>query len=263
MAPLDAVSDLSICGSGQAIGGARARRGVTATSQTQRRAWASRRPTAAARRGSCAWVISVGPSPILSKKERSPADSRITQRRSSRPSTAPLPRSPSTGTGGRHPPETVVPFNRKPRSPWTGARKAHKLFTVGPSAADLLLKYLGAFRGFEFGQLSGQRLALGAHPRVSVNRDTDLLFAHIICTTLRRVLYRSTSTFQTGTSRAGGVRTASAENRVEIGRKQLRKAAVTAGESRRPWENPRLLLAPTLGSLPSRPPSSDSGRGEG
>jgi hypothetical protein len=33
-----------------------------------------------------------------------------------------LPWSPSTGTGGRHPPETVVPSNRKPRSPWTGAR---------------------------------------------------------------------------------------------------------------------------------------------
>ena len=87
-------------------------------------AWTGRRPTAAARRGSCAWVISVGPSPLLSKKERSPADSRITQRRSSRPSTALLPWSPSTGTGGRHPPETVVPSNRKPRSPWTGARSA-------------------------------------------------------------------------------------------------------------------------------------------
>ncbi len=39
MAPLDAFSDsdLSIRGSGQAIGGARARCGVTATSQTQRR----------------------------------------------------------------------------------------------------------------------------------------------------------------------------------------------------------------------------------
>ena len=43
MAPLDAFSDLSIRGSGQAKGGARARREVTATSQTQRRAWASRR----------------------------------------------------------------------------------------------------------------------------------------------------------------------------------------------------------------------------
>jgi hypothetical protein len=32
-----------------------------------------------------------------------------------------LPWSPSTGTGGRHPPETVVAFNRKPWSPWTGA----------------------------------------------------------------------------------------------------------------------------------------------
>ena len=85
-------------------------------------AWTGRRPTAAARRGSCAWVIPVGPSPLLSKKERSPADSRITQRRSSRPSTALLPWSPSTGTGGRHPPETVVPSNRKPWSPWTGAR---------------------------------------------------------------------------------------------------------------------------------------------
>jgi len=40
MAPLDAVFDLSIRGCGQAIGGARARREVTATSQTQRRAWA-------------------------------------------------------------------------------------------------------------------------------------------------------------------------------------------------------------------------------
>ena len=59
--------------------------------------------------------------PVLCR--RSPADSRITQRRSSRPSTALLPWSPSTGTGGRHPPETVVPSNWKPRSPWTGARK--------------------------------------------------------------------------------------------------------------------------------------------
>jgi hypothetical protein len=31
--------------------------------------------------------------------------------------------SPWTGTGGRHPPETVVAFNRKPWSPWTGARR--------------------------------------------------------------------------------------------------------------------------------------------
>src|SRR5258707_14891031 len=93
-------------------------------------AWTGRRPTAAARRGSCAWVISVGPSPLLSKKERSPADSRITQRRSSRPSTALLPWSPSTGTGGRHPPETVVAFNRKPWSPWTGARNLQNAATV-------------------------------------------------------------------------------------------------------------------------------------
>lgn len=71
-------------------------------------AWTGRRPTAAGRHGFCAWVISVGPSPLLSKKERSPADSRITQRRSSRPSTALLPSSPTTGTGGRHPPETVA-----------------------------------------------------------------------------------------------------------------------------------------------------------
>src|SRR5229473_4857136 len=91
----------------------------------QSAAWTGRRPTAATRRGSCAWVISVGPSPLLSKKERSPADSRITQRRSSRPSTALLPWSPSTGTGGRHPPETVVAFNRKPRSPWPGARSEY------------------------------------------------------------------------------------------------------------------------------------------
>src|SRR6266478_2549171 len=75
-------------------------------------AWTGRRPTAAARRGSCAWVISVGPSPLLSKKERSPADSRITQRRSSRPSTALLPWSPSTGYGGRLQPETPVAMAR-------------------------------------------------------------------------------------------------------------------------------------------------------
>jgi hypothetical protein len=37
MAPLDAGFDLSIRGFGQASGGARARRGVTAASQTQRR----------------------------------------------------------------------------------------------------------------------------------------------------------------------------------------------------------------------------------
>jgi hypothetical protein len=67
--------------------------------------------------GNLDWAI---PAPL--EKERSPADSRITQRRSSRPSTALLPWSPSTGTGGRHPPETVVAFNRKPWSPWTGAR---------------------------------------------------------------------------------------------------------------------------------------------
>src|SRR5712664_2541705 len=101
-------------------------------------AWTGRRPTAAAPRGSCAWVISVGPSPLLSKKERSPADSRITQRRSSRPSTALLPWSPSTGTGGRHPPETVVAFNRKPRSPWPGARKVKVA-----SEPEALLKVLG------------------------------------------------------------------------------------------------------------------------
>jgi hypothetical protein len=41
MAPLDAGFDLSICGFGQASGGARARRVVTATSQTQRRARAA------------------------------------------------------------------------------------------------------------------------------------------------------------------------------------------------------------------------------
>jgi hypothetical protein len=70
--------------------------------------------------GNLCWAI---PAPL--EKERSPADSRITQRRSSRPSTALLPWSPSTGTGGRHPPETVVAFNRKPWSPWTGARTQH------------------------------------------------------------------------------------------------------------------------------------------
>jgi hypothetical protein len=41
MAPLDSGFDLSICGFGQASGGAHARRGVTATSQTQRRARAA------------------------------------------------------------------------------------------------------------------------------------------------------------------------------------------------------------------------------
>jgi hypothetical protein len=41
-----------------------------------------------------------GPSPLPLKKERSPADSRITQRPSSRPSTALLPWSSSTGNGG-------------------------------------------------------------------------------------------------------------------------------------------------------------------
>src|SRR3984893_18512232 len=65
-------------------------------------AWKGRRLTAAAHRGSCAWVISIGPFPLLWKKERGPADSPITQRRSLRPSTALLPWSPWTGTGGRH-----------------------------------------------------------------------------------------------------------------------------------------------------------------
>jgi hypothetical protein len=51
-----------------------------------------------------------------------PADSRITQRRSSRPSTTLLPWSPSTGTGGRHRSEKVVAINRIHRSPCPGAR---------------------------------------------------------------------------------------------------------------------------------------------
>jgi hypothetical protein len=62
------------------------------------------------------WVISVGPSLLLWKKERSPADSQITQRRSSRPSTALLPWSPSTGNGVRLQPETLVAMDNR-RSP--------------------------------------------------------------------------------------------------------------------------------------------------
>jgi hypothetical protein len=68
--------------------------------------------------GNLCWAI---PPPL--EKERSPADSQITQRRSSRPTTALLPWSPSTGTGGRHGParadETglqALPFRRCPYS---------------------------------------------------------------------------------------------------------------------------------------------------
>ena len=35
--------------------------------------------------------------------------------------------SPSTGTGGRHQSELVVAINRKPRSPWPGARRLKAL----------------------------------------------------------------------------------------------------------------------------------------
>jgi hypothetical protein len=73
--------------------------------------------------GNLDWAI---PAPL--EKERGPADSRITQRRSSRPSTALLPWSPWTGTGGRHRLEMVVVINRKPRSPWPGARTLNKDF---------------------------------------------------------------------------------------------------------------------------------------
>ncbi|HLZ00618.1 MAG TPA: hypothetical protein VKR55_00555, partial [Bradyrhizobium sp.] len=47
----------------------------------------------------------------------------ITQRRSSRPSTALLPWSPSTGTGGRHRSEMVVAINRIHWSLCPGARR--------------------------------------------------------------------------------------------------------------------------------------------
>ena len=48
--------------------------------------------------------------------------------------------------------------------------QARKLLAVGPRTADLLLKYLGAFGGFELSQLGGQGLTIGAYPRLSVNR---------------------------------------------------------------------------------------------
>jgi hypothetical protein len=69
--------------------------------------------------GNLDWAI-----PLLWKKERGPADSPITQRRSLRPSTALLPWSPWTGTGGRHQSEMLVAINQKPRSPCPGARIA-------------------------------------------------------------------------------------------------------------------------------------------
>ncbi|HEY4986189.1 MAG TPA: hypothetical protein VII39_06175, partial [Bradyrhizobium sp.] len=67
--------------------------------------------------GNLDWAI---PAPL--EKERGPADSRITQRRSSRPSTTLLPWSPWNGTGGRHQSELVVAINRIHRSPCPGAR---------------------------------------------------------------------------------------------------------------------------------------------
>jgi hypothetical protein len=45
----------------------------------------------------------------------------------------PLPWWPWTGTGGRHPPETLVAFNRKTWSPWTGART----FVTGDLRGDV------------------------------------------------------------------------------------------------------------------------------
>src|SRR3981189_593706 len=75
--------------------------------------------------GNLDWAI---PAPL--KKERGPADSPITQRRSSRPSTTLLPWSPSTGTGGRHQSEMLVAINRKPRSPCPGARSLHEEITA-------------------------------------------------------------------------------------------------------------------------------------
>jgi hypothetical protein len=56
------------------------------------------------------------------------------------------------------------------------------MLAVGARTADLLLKYLGAFGGFELSQLGGQGLTIGAYPRLSVNRYIALYFAHIICT---------------------------------------------------------------------------------
>lgn len=95
------------------------RRSGESRDRRQSGAWTGRRPTAAECRGSYTWVISVRPSPLLSKKERSPAGSRITRRGSSRPLTALLlghrsSWSSSTGSGGRFRPETLVA--------WTGAR---------------------------------------------------------------------------------------------------------------------------------------------
>ena len=56
--------------------------------------------------------------PAILRKWPSLKNERVSAALGARPSsTALLPWSPSTGTGGRHPPETVVAFNRKPWSP--------------------------------------------------------------------------------------------------------------------------------------------------
>jgi hypothetical protein len=51
-----------------------------------------------------------------------------------------LPWSPSTGTGGRHQPETVVPSNWKPWSPWTGAQLDRKIVLA---RQDVFMTLLG------------------------------------------------------------------------------------------------------------------------
>src|ERR1700691_3495709 len=64
-----------------------------------------------ARRGSCALVISLEACPAPSWKKRGHADSRITQRGPSQPSTPFAARSRSFGTGGRLQLERVVAIN--------------------------------------------------------------------------------------------------------------------------------------------------------
>ncbi len=88
-----------------------------------------RRPTGAVRRGSCAWEISTGRSPLLWNEELGAPDSRITQRRSSRPPTAQLPWSPWTGTGGHHRPETPVAMLRRTQ---TGVRTFNRRYWKWP-----------------------------------------------------------------------------------------------------------------------------------
>jgi hypothetical protein len=97
--------------------------------------------------GNLCWAI---PAPL--EEERSPADSQITQRRSSRPSTALLPWSPSTGTGGRHPPETVVAFKGNPgrHGPARASPSIAKLW-CSDEAVVFLFKNLSKFDAGEVG----------------------------------------------------------------------------------------------------------------